>query len=159
MKPVHLAVEGPIGVGKTTLARRLASHLGAREILEDPRNPFLADFYTRRPGAAFQCQAWFLLTRHVQQRDLLQPELFLQASVADYIFAKDRIFAHLNLDAHELEIYERLYAAISEPMPRPDLVVYLQASDEVLLERVRKRRRPEEATLSREYLSDVNRAY
>lgn len=103
MNPTHVAIDGPIGVGRTTLARRLAKPLGAREILEDVDNPFLADFYAGRAGAAFRCQAWFLLMRHAQLRRLQQPELFEQATVADYVVQKDRIFAYLNLDQPDLD--------------------------------------------------------
>jgi deoxyguanosine kinase len=159
MKPTHVAVEGPIGVGKTTLAARLARHWEARAVLEDAANPFLPAFYEGDAHAAFPCQAWFLLTRHRQQRSLLQDDLFHRGTVSDYVFAKDRIFAYLNLQQADLDTYERLYSVLSEQVVRPDLVVYLQASDEVLTERIRKRGRGSERALRPEYVSAVNRAY
>ena len=123
MKPTHVAVEGPIGVGKTTLATRLARHWEARAVLEDAANPFLPAFYEGDPHAAFPCQAWFLLTRHRQQRSLLQDELFHRGTVSDYLFAKDRIFAYLNLPQSDLDTYERLYGVLSEQIARPDMVI------------------------------------
>lgn len=159
MKPTHVAVEGPIGVGKTTLATRLARHWGAKPVLEDAANPFLAGFYEGDAHATFPCQAWFLLTRYRQQRGLLQDDLFHSGTVADYLFAKDRIFAYLNLPQPDLDTYERLYGVLSEQVVRPELVIYLQASDEVLLERIKKRGRASERALRPEYVADVNRAY
>lgn len=159
MKPAHVAVEGPIGVGKTTLARRLATAWGAREILERGDNPFLADFYAARPGAAFQCQAWFLLMRYQQQRELAQGDLFAQSTVSDYLFLKDRIFAYLNLEQDDLNVYERLFQVLVEQVPRPDLVVYLQASDDVLAARLRQRDGEGGTRISREYVSELNKAY
>jgi deoxyguanosine kinase len=139
----YLAVEGPIGVGKTVLAERLASRLDATTILEDADNPFLADFYTERPGAALQAQLFYLLNRHRQLTGLRQADLFLQATVCDYLFDKDKIFAYLNLDDNELFIY--------------------QAPTEVLLDRLR--RRPDDDTGSDlprpgdDYLRELNEAY
>jgi deoxyadenosine/deoxycytidine kinase len=159
MKPRHVAVEGPIGVGKTTLVRRLANHFGAREILEDLRNPFLEGFYEGRPGAAFQCQVFFLLGRYGQQQELLQGDLFSQRTVADYLFHKDKIFAYLNLEQDDLNVYERLYGVLVEQVARPDLVIYLQASDEVLMERIARRNRRAEQRISPEYVSELNKAY
>lgn len=157
--PKHLAVEGPIGVGKTTLARRLARHYGAREVFEDFSNPFLADFYAGRPGAAFQCQVYFLLTRYRQQQELVQGDLFDQRTVSDYLFLKDKIFAYLNLEQSELNIYERLFSVLVEQVAKPDLVIYLQAPDEVLVERIRKRKRESEREITKEYISELNKAY
>ena len=159
----YLAVEGPIGVGKTVLAERLASRLDATTILEDADNPFLRDFYTERPGAALQAQLFYLLNRHRQLTGLRQADLFLQATVCDYLFDKDKIFAYLNLDDNELFIYQRLFDLLSRDVPPPDLVVYLQAPTEVLIERLR--RRPDDDTESdlprpgEDYIRELNEAY
>jgi deoxyguanosine kinase len=157
-----LAVEGPIGVGKTVLAERLASRLDATTILEDADNPFLADFYTERPGAALQAQLFYLLNRHRQLTGLRQADLFLQATVCDYLFDKDKIFAYLNLDDNELFIYQRLFDLLAREVPPPDLVVYLQAPTEVLLERLRRRAADAEGDLPRpgdDYIKELNEAY
>lgn len=159
MQSRFIAVEGPIGVGKSSLVELLATRFSAVKVKEQIENPFLRDFYQEKPGAAFQTQLFFLLNRFVQQRDLSQSDLFNQVTLCDYIFAKDKIFAYLNLDDSELMLYERLYALLSEKVPRPDLVIYLQASTPVLLERIRKRHRDYEAELSARYLEDLNQAY
>src|SRR5678816_4893735 len=135
-----IAVEGPIGVGKSSLVELLATRFNAVKVKEQIENPFLRDFYQEKPGAAFQAQLFFLLNRFVQQRDLSQSDLFQQVTLCDYIFAKDKIFAYLNLDDAELMIYEKIYSLLSEKVPRPDLVIYLQASPGVLAERIRKRK-------------------
>ena len=135
----YIAVEGPIGVGKTTLAERLGTRLDATLVLEDSENPFLGDFYADRPGSALQAQLFYLLNRHRQQTALRQADLFSQLTVADYLFDKDKIFAYLNLDDNELFIYQRLYELLARDVPPPDLVIYLQAPTEVLLRRVRGR--------------------
>ena len=160
----YLAVEGPIGVGKTALAERLASRLDATTILEDTDNPFLADFYGDRPGAALQAQLFYLLNRHRQLTGLRQADLFLQTTVCDYLFDKDKIFAYLNLDDNELFIYQRLYDLLARDIPVPDLVVYLQAPTEILLERLR--RHPEEPEEDQDaprpdedYVRELNEAY
>ena len=156
----HVAVEGPIGIGKTTVVDRLAERLEARKALEDwSTNPFLGPFYDGSPGAAFQTELFFLLSRYRQQQDLVQRQLFQQTTLVDYVFEKSRLFAYLNLDDSELLIYDKLYSLLSESVPRPDLIVYLQAPTEVLLKRVKARGRPEENQLSPEYLAEVNRAY
>jgi deoxyadenosine/deoxycytidine kinase len=152
-------VEGPIGVGKTSLVDLLATRFDAQKVLERTENPFLDDFYRDRPGAAFQAQLFFLLNRYQQQRELSQASLFNQVTLSDYIFAKDKIFAYLNLDDSELLIYEKLYALLESSIPRPDLVIYLQASDRVLLDRIRRRSREYEAGISEKYVSELNRAY
>lgn len=154
-----IAVEGPIGVGKSTLVEGLASRFNAVKVLEKIDNPFLRAFYEEKQGAAFQAQLFFLLNRFVQQRDLSQTDLFQQTTLCDYLFAKDKIFAYLTLDDSELLIYERLYALLSAEIPRPDLVIYLQASTEVLLERIRKRKRDFEAEIAPKYIEDLNQAY
>ncbi len=154
-----IAVEGPIGVGKTSLVEFLASRLEARKVLENVENPFLNDFYQDRPSAAFQCQLFFLLSRFRQQQELAQGSLFQRATVCDYIFAKDKIFAYLNLTDSELMLYEKLYGVLEEQVPHPDLVIYLQARDEVLMERLRRRERNYEKEISDRYVAELNRAY
>ena len=156
----HIAVEGPIGVGKTAIVERLAQRLDALTVLEDwSHNPFLKDFYDAKPGAAFQTELFYLLSRYRQQQELRQRDLFRQVTLSDYVFEKSRLFSYLNLDDNELLIYDKLYALLGEEVRAPDLVVYLQAPTEVLLKRVRSRGRPEEAGLLEDYLAEVNRAY
>ena len=160
MKFQYVAVEGPIGVGKTAVVERLAQRLEAHTVLEEwSQNPFLKAFYDGAAGAAFQVELFFLLSRYRQQQELLQRRLFTQATICDYVFDKSKLFAYLNLEDSELIIYDKLYALLGEGVPRPDLVVYLQAPTEVLVRRIRQRGRPEEARLSEEYLAEVNRAY
>ncbi len=156
----HVAVDGPIGVGKTSVVERLAQRLDALTVLEDwSHNPFLRDFYDGKPGAAFQTELFYLLSRYRQQQDLRQRDLFRQVTLSDYVFEKSRLFSYLNLDDNELLIYDKLYALLSEELRPPDLVVYLQAPTEVLMRRIRARGRPEEESLSEDYLAEVNRAY
>jgi deoxyguanosine kinase len=135
----YIAVEGPVGVGKTSLARRLAARLDAALVLEETDNPFLGDFYAQRPGAALQAQLFYLLNRHRQQVDLRQRNLFAHATICDYLFDRDRVFAYLNLDDNELFIYQRLYELLARDVPAPDLVIYLQAPADLLLQRQRDR--------------------
>jgi deoxyadenosine/deoxycytidine kinase len=156
----YIAVEGPIGVGKTAVVERLAERLDAASLLEEwGKNPFLQAFYDGKPGASFQAELFYLLSRYRQQQELLQRRLFQPCTLSDYVFEKSKLFAYLNLDDSELLIYEKLYSLLSEGVPRPDLVVYLQAPTEVLMKRIRSRGRAEEASLSEEYLSEVNQAY
>ena len=157
----YLAVEGPIGAGKTALAERLAARLDATTIREDTDNPFLADFHADKAGAALQAQLFFLLNRHRQLTGLRQADLFLQATVCDYLFDKDKIFAYLNLDDNELFIYQRLYELLVPDLLTPDLVIYLQAPTDVLRRRLRERRRAEsDSPLPEErYVRELNEAY
>jgi len=158
----YIAIEGPIGVGKSSLAERLAARLDAAPVLEEKDNPFLADFYSGRPGAALQAQLFYLLSRHRQQQTLQQGDLFATATVSDYLFDKDKIFAYVNLDDNELFIYQRLYDLLVKDVPAPDLVVYLQAPTDVLLRRLRDRARELNEELPEpgaDYLREVNEAY
>lgn len=155
----YIAFDGPIGVGKTSLVTLLAERLGAVRLLEDVSNPFLGDFYDETPGAAFQAQLFFLLSRYRLLTEAAQQSLYEQLTLADHTFQKDRIFAHLTLSDSELMLYERLWALLAPQVPSPDLVVYLQGSPDVLAQRVKKRDRPEEGNLSSEYLEEVAQAY
>ena len=158
----YIAVEGPIGVGKSSLAERLATRLDATTILEESENPFLADFYSGRAGAALQAQLFYLLNRHRQQLTVRQGDLFAQTTVSDYLFDKDKIFAYLNLDDNELFIYQRLYDLLSKDVPLPDLVIYLQAPTDVLIRRLRDRARDlDRETIDPDpgYLKELNEAY
>jgi deoxyguanosine kinase len=158
----YLAIDGPIGAGKTRLAQRLATRLEGTAVLEHGTNPFLADFYAEKPGAALQAQLVFLLNRHRQLSALRQTDLFAQTMVCDYLFDKDKIFAYLNLDDNELFIYQRLYELLAREIPPPDLVVYLQAPTDVLLARLAAV--PEDPTgetprPADDYVRELNEAY
>ena len=158
----YLAIEGPIGAGKTTLARHLALRLDAATVLDQTDNPFVADLYAGRPGAAFQAQLFSLLARHRQQSVLRQTDLFNQLVIADYLFDKDKIYAYLNLDDNELFIYQRLHDLLAPDLVTPDLVVYLQAPSDLVRRRVRQRRQQdaEAAQLPDDaYLGELNEAY
>jgi deoxyguanosine kinase len=158
--PRYVVVEGPIGVGKSSLVERLSERLEARKLLEvADDNPFLAGFYKDARRYAFQAQLWFLLNRFRQQQELAQWDLFRQTLVADYLFAKDKIFAYLTLEDHELSLYERVHALLQVRVPAPDLVIFLQASTEALLTRIAQRGKPYEREISRTYLEELNAAY
>jgi deoxyadenosine/deoxycytidine kinase len=155
----HIAVEGPIGVGKTSLVTMLAKRFRGTKVLEDADNPFLDDFYKDKRGAAFRTQLFFLLSRFDQQRQIAQRDLFTELILADYSFPKDKIFAYLTLDDSELMIYNRLYDLLYESVPKPDLVIYLQGSLDTLLKRIKKRGRAYEKSISSQYLQEISEAY
>lgn len=159
MRKNFIALDGPIGVGKTSLVNLMVEHLGAAKIVEDVDNPFLGAFYREQPGSAFQAQLYFLLSRYQLLSEARQADLFARLTVADFTLQKDRVFAHLTLTDSELLLYEKLYDVLAPQVPKPDLVVYLQGATDVLMERVRRRDRPEERDLSYQYLEAVNQAY
>lgn len=156
----YIVVEGPIGVGKSSLANILAERMQARRVMEIvEENPFLASFYTDRNKYAFQTQMFFLLSRYKQQQELFQQDLFNSVTVSDYLFAKDRIFASLTLDPNELGLYDRVFEALGTRVTKPDLVIYLQARIDVLLQRIKKRGREFERKFDPQYLEDLCRHY
>lgn len=156
----YLVIEGPIGVGKTSLARLLAKEFNARMILEKPEdNPFLESFYQDRKKYAFQAQLFFLVNRFQQQKEIAQPHLFNQVTLADYLFAKDRVFASITLDDQELALYEQIYTLLSGQTPSPDLVIFLQAKPEALLHRIRSRGNAYEKEIDLDYLKTLTEAY
>ena len=157
--PRYIAVEGPIRVGKSTLARILAERLNAQRVSEPDENPFLKAFYQGEPGAAFQAQLTFLVRRFDQLRELDPGSASHKAIVTDYIFEKDKLFACLNLNDQELETYNRYYNFFREQLPTPDLVIYLQASPEVLKKRLKKKNAAGEKAISEDYLEEVIKAY
>jgi deoxyadenosine/deoxycytidine kinase len=158
LNPKTIAIEGPIGVGKTTLARFFKELQGAETVFDLFDNPFLDDFYKDRPSAAFRTQMYFLISRFEQQIQLTSPPAG-GLRVCDYLFAKDKIFAYLNLDDSEILIYDRYFAALSRQVPTPDLVVYLQAPREVLVERVGRRNAAFESHISDAYIDELIKAY
>ncbi len=156
----HIAVEGPIGVGKSTLARKLAAHLGADTLLEQPlENPFLSRFYEDMPGYAFQTQLAFLFQRVKQMHAAAQPGMFASAVVSDFLFAKDALFARLNLSDDEFRLYGQMYAQVAPQVREPDLVVWLQAPPATLLQRIRRRAIPMEQGIALDYLQRLCDAY
>jgi deoxyguanosine kinase len=158
--PFHyMAVDGPIGVGKTTLVDLLVKRFEGVRVLEDADNPFLDKFYKDRPGAAFQTQLYYLLSRFKQQQEIIQRELFQRLVVADYPFQKDRIFAYLNLTDDELLIYDKLYALLEPQVPKPDVLLYLVADVDTCMQRIRKRNRAYEKRMADEYLIELIDAY
>lgn len=160
LKSRFIVVEGAIGVGKTSLVLLLSKKFNAKHNLEVvEENPFLSKFYNDIERYAFQTQIFFLLSRYKQQLELAQQDLFSQLIFSDYLFDKDRIFAHLNLSGNELSMYERLYEIMVKDIPRPDLIIYLRASTEMLMKRVALRDRPFERKISYEYMRRLNLAY
>lgn len=156
----YIAVEGPIGVGKTTLSRMLQEELGGRLLLEVfEENPFLSGFYHDRARYAFQTQIFFLLSRYRQQHDVVSDVLTTDALVCDYLFAKDRLFARLNLEGDELAVYELVHAALAEKIVQPSLVIHLRASTDVLMNRIAVRDRSYERTMARDYIDNLRVAY
>jgi deoxyadenosine/deoxycytidine kinase len=159
-RPRYIAVEGPVGVGKSALARALAERSGARLVEENAEeNPFLRAYYQDRKKHAFQAQLFFLLSRFQQQQALFQQDLFSRSTVAEYLFARDRIFASLALSPDELALYDRVYELLGPRVVKPDLVVYLQARTEVLLGRVRRRGREYERSIDGPWLEALAKGY
>jgi deoxyadenosine/deoxycytidine kinase len=157
--PQYIAVEGPIRVGKSTLANIIADRLNAQRVIEPEDNPFLRAFYEGERGAGFQAQFAFLVRRFEQLQRLEVGPSSRKTVVADYIFEKDKIFAYINLSDAELEIYNRYYQLFRAQLPAPDLVIYLQASPEVLKKRLRKKNLPGETAVSDDYIEEVVKAY
>jgi deoxyadenosine/deoxycytidine kinase len=155
-----IVIEGVIGVGKTSLARKIKDRLDAKLILEQfDNNPFLEKFYSDRKRYAFQTQMFFLINRFKQQQELTQEDLFTSYIVGDYLFDKDRIFAYLNLSKDELNLYESIYPLLARSLRKPDLTVYLQASTDRLMYNIKARNRKVERSLSRNYLDELSEAY
>lgn len=156
----YLAVDGPIGVGKTTLVEMLAARYEGVKMLEDAENPFLPEFYQDRPGVGFQTEIYFLLTRYKQQIDTVQQqELFQRLLLADYTFPKNRIFAYLNLADDELALFDKLFQLLEPQVPTPDLVLYLTADVETCMARIKKRSRTYEKQMASEYIAQLLDAY
>jgi len=157
--PRYIAIEGPIRVGKSTLAGIVADQLHGQRVFEPESNPFLPAFYAGEPGAAFQAQMSFLVQRFEQLRALDVGPNSRKTVVADYIFEKDKLFACINLSDEELNIYNRYYTLFRAQLPAPDLVIYLQASPGVLKKRLKKKRAPGESAVSDDYIEEVAKAY
>ncbi|MCL5033759.1 MAG: deoxynucleoside kinase [Bacteroidetes bacterium] len=156
----HIAIEGVIGAGKTSLTLKLSKFLNARPVLEEfEENPFLDKFYDDIQHYAFQTQIFFLLSRFKQQQQLTQMDIFEQMIISDYMFEKDKIFAYLNLQDDELRLYESLVSLLEKSVPKPDLVVYLQCNVDHLMANIRKRGRKFERSISKEYIQGLNEAY
>jgi len=155
--PRSIAIEGPIRVGKSTLAKVLAERMHARRVFDPEDNPFLADFYGEKPGSAFRAQLYFLLERHQRVLEAQKDEAV--PVVSDFLFEKDKIFAYINLDNEELKLYERYFGMFAAALKPPDLVIYLQATPDVLRERIARKKSPAEKQISRAYLEEVVRAY
>lgn len=160
IKQRYICIDGPIAVGKTTLTMKLAQYLDAQTVLEEfDDNPFLREFYLDPKKVAFQTQIYFLLARFKQQEKLRQQDLFNRTMVSDYLFAKDRIFAYMNLEREEAALYERIYDLVRPQLLEPDLVIYLHAQPETLVNRLQKRGRTYENTVEREYLEQLTQGY
>lgn len=158
--PAYIAIEGPIGVGKTTLAKRMASTFNYQTLLEDAQdNPFLEKFYSNRKQAALATQLFFLFQRAQKIQDLRQADIFEPVRVADFLIEKDPLFARVNLDSDEFQLYEKVYQQLTIDAPRPDLVIYLQASTDVLLSRIENRGIPSERAIDHDYLERLNEVY
>ncbi len=157
--PHFIVVEGPIRVGKTTLANLLAERLHAERLRDVEDNPFLENFYRDKPGTAFQAQFYFLIERHKLLRALDTSAAWQHPVIGDFLFEKDKLFAYMNLSDAELGIYEQYYTLLAEQVPTPDLVIYLQAKPEVLRQRIAKKNLPMEHRISDEYLQEVVEAY
>jgi deoxyadenosine/deoxycytidine kinase len=156
--PRFIVIEGPLRVGKSSLARILAERLHARRVYDCEDNPFLPDFYREKPGAAFRAQMYFLVERQKRLREALTAESPAPL-VSDFLMEKDRIFANLNLDDQELKLYERYYEVMTSDLAAPDLVIYLQAKPEVLRARIAKKAAREETQIAAQYIEEVARAY
>ena len=156
--PRYIVIEGPIRVGKSTLAKVLAEQMHARRVFDCEDNPFLSDFYDEKPGSAFRAQMYFLYERHRRLAET-RPEENAAPVVSDFLFEKDKIFAYINLDNEELKLYEKYFDLFAPSVPVPDLVIYLQAKPEVLRKRVTKKGIPSERQISPEYLEAVASAY
>ncbi len=160
IEPRFIAVEGAIGAGKTSLVSLLEQQYGTRVILEEnDSNPFIAKFYEDQETYSFQTQVFFLLNRYNQYMELAQRDLFNSVVVIDYLFQRDKIFAQLNLENHEYRLYEQIFNLLDPKAPKPDLVIFLQAHTDVLMERVSKRGRNYEAFMDPDYLDSVNKAF
>jgi deoxyadenosine/deoxycytidine kinase len=157
-RPRFIALEGPIRVGKSTLAKMLAERLHARRVYDCEDNPFLSAFYEDEPGSAFRAQMYFLLERHRRLKEAAV-DAVTGPVVSDFLLEKDRIFANINLDNEELRLYDRYFEFFAKDLPLPDLVIYLQATPEVLRQRIAKKKQPSEAQVSDDYLEEVVRAY
>jgi deoxyguanosine kinase len=156
--PQFIVIEGPLRVGKSTLARILAERLHARRVYDCEDNPFLGEFYKEKPGSALRAQMYFLFERQKRMREALAADSPAPL-LSDFLMEKDRIFANLNLDDEELKLYERYYGVLASDLPAPDLVIYLQAKPEVLRARIVKKAAKDEAQISPEYVGEVSRAY
>ena len=158
--PDFIVIEGPIGVGKTTLAKKLANSFGSEILLEGAdENPFMSKFYENPKAAALSTQLFFLLQRAKQMQDLRQGDMFNPVRIADFLMEKDRLFAELTLDEDELKLYEQVYAQLTIDVPEPDLVVYLQAPVEVLLQRIENRGLQNERLIEAAYLQRLSDSY